>query len=121
MPCYDIRYVTDRTIKAAYDSTGLTREEIYAKLSVGDLLVTKYKHGSMSIFMFESGVLNIIGYAGSRRDYAECYARAKETAMGGPVMAVVFPKMLGGVSEAGMTNVLAGMPNDKVLVSDTKL
>lgn len=101
--------------ESAFKSTGLTSERFQFLVAEGRM--TRFELPKSIAYMVDMGDhINIIGYAGSRNDYAATAAKALE--LGGgmiPAMALIYPKMLDSIMLKVSVKVLgaAGQFSDK--------
>lgn len=111
-----MRTVSKAVVKAAMRSVGDETLEFWYKIEKRVIFVP-LTHGSLAILLPSSDLVQIIGYAGTRKDYQECFDYAKSVAdsVGAvPIFAIVFPDMLEHVSACGLSRVTGYTKDGKI-------
>lgn len=111
-----MKHPSKAVIRAAIRSVGYDYHDFCGEIEQRSVFVP-LAHGSLAIMLPSPDFIQIIGYAGTRKDYQECfdYAKGLSARHGSvPIFAIIFPEMLDTISACGLSHVIGYTKDGKI-------
>jgi hypothetical protein len=95
--------------KAAFESTLLDHERF--NQLVRDGVITRHELNRSILYLeHDPNYVSFLGYAGTRKDYAEAVKVATRIAAGRPLFAIIYKQNLDGIRESVIFNIIGDVP-----------